>query len=155
EITWPRESCKLLAASVADVQSWRDFMVSCDAAPKTLNRRVSSLSSFYKYLGAAAADMRLPIVVPNPAHAQFVARKATDPVEEPKALTLTLARRLMAMPDSGSLLDCRDRAIIRFFLYTGARLATGCRLRVEDFHHDPGGEHTIRVQEKGNRRRTI
>jgi hypothetical protein len=38
-----------------------------------MNRRISSLSSFYRYLAGAAAEMRLPITVPNPAHAQFVA----------------------------------------------------------------------------------
>jgi hypothetical protein len=29
--------------------------------PKTLNRRISSLSSFYKYLAGAAAELRLPM----------------------------------------------------------------------------------------------
>jgi hypothetical protein len=31
------------------------------AAPKTINRRISSLSSFYKYLAGAAAELRLPL----------------------------------------------------------------------------------------------
>jgi integrase len=39
-------------------------------------------------------------------------------------------------------------------LYTGARIAAGCRLRVEDVHHDPDGA-TVRINEKGARRRTI
>jgi hypothetical protein len=36
------------------------------AAPKTINRRISSLSSLYKFLAGAAAELRLPITVPNP-----------------------------------------------------------------------------------------
>ena len=36
-------------------------MESRNLAPKTVNRRVCSLSSFYKYLGGAAGEMRLPI----------------------------------------------------------------------------------------------
>ena len=52
---------------------------------QTLNRRISSLSSFYKYLAAAAAELRLPITVPNPAHAQFISRESTDPREETRA----------------------------------------------------------------------
>jgi len=51
------------------VLAFREQLVEKNAAPKTINRRISSLSSFYKYLAAAAAEMRLPITVPNPAHA--------------------------------------------------------------------------------------
>src|SRR3984885_7269548 len=40
----------------------------------------------------------------------------------------------------------------RYYLYTGVRLATACRLRVKDFHLD--GEHAT-INEKGNKHRTI
>jgi len=53
-----------------------------------------------------------------------------------------------------SVLEYRDRAILKFYLYTGARLSAGCRLKVSDFHHD-GDEATIRLTEKGDHRRTI
>jgi site-specific recombinase XerD len=99
-----------------------------------LNRRISSLSSFYKFLGAAAAELRLPITVPNPAHAQFISREASDAVDETRALSETRARQLMGLPSGDSLLDFRDRAILKFYLYTGARIATGCDLNVSDFH---------------------
>jgi site-specific recombinase XerD len=98
-------------------------------APKTLNRRISSLSSFYKYLAGAAAELRLPINVPNPAHAQFIARESSDPLEG-------------------------TRAILKTYLYTGIRLATACRLRVKDFHLD-GEQATLTINEKGNKHRTI
>ena len=80
-LTWPQEAFRLLLASVADVQRWRDTMMAATKAPKTLNRRISSLSSFYKYLAGAAAELRLPVNVPNPAHAQFIARESSDPLE--------------------------------------------------------------------------
>jgi hypothetical protein len=38
---WPREAARLLLASVADVQRWRDAMLAAAKAPKTLNRRIS------------------------------------------------------------------------------------------------------------------
>jgi integrase/recombinase XerC len=159
-ITWPENSWELLRATVKDVQAWRDELIADGRAPKTLNRRVSSLSGFSKYLGAAAADLRLPIVVPNPAHAQFIARESTDPVDETRALTVARARQLMAMPGGAGeaedqLLAARDRAIVAFYLYSGARLATGCRIKIEDFHHEGDQEATIRINEKGKRRRTI
>ena len=97
-IRWPEGAEQLLRASVADVQYWRDAMREQSKAPKTLNRRISSLSSFYKYLAGAAAEFRLPSNVPNPAHAQFIARKSSDPLEGTRALTATYARQLMARP---------------------------------------------------------
>ena len=60
----------------------------------------------------------------------------------------------MAMPSGNSLLDYRDRAILKFYLYSGVRLATACRVKISDFHQD-GDEATIRLHEKGGHRRTI
>src|SRR5437868_11094291 len=65
QIEWPRDAIELLRISVKDVVAFRDELLEKNAAPKTLNRRISSLSSFYKYLAAAAAELRLPITVPN------------------------------------------------------------------------------------------
>jgi hypothetical protein len=90
-LIWPQGAFRLLLASVADVQRWRDAMMTGTKAPKTLNRRISSLSSFYKYLAGAAAELRLPVNVPNPAHAQFIARESSDPLEGTRALTATRA----------------------------------------------------------------
>jgi integrase/recombinase XerC len=154
EIEWPAQAWRILTASIKDVQAFRDLLIAKNAAPKTLNRRISSVSSFYKYLAAAAAEIRLPITVPNPAHAQFIARESTDPREETKALSATRARQLMGMPAGDTVLDYRNRAILKFFLYSGARLSTACRLKVSDFHQD-GDEATIRLHEKGDKRRTI
>lgn len=154
QIEWPDRAWQILKASIKDVQAFRDQLITKNAAPKTVNRRISSVSSFYKYLGAAAAEMRLPITVPNPAHAQFIARESTDPREETKPLSATRARQLMGMPAGDTVLDFRDRAILTFFLYSAARPSTACRLNVADFHQD-GDEATIRLHEKGDKRRTI
>jgi len=153
-LAWPVQSLELLRASIRDVRAFRDQMRSAGAAPKTINRRISSVSSFYKYLAAAAAELRLPITVPNPAHAQFISRESPDAREERRALSATRARQLMSLPAGESLVVLRDRAILKFYLYTGARLATGCRLRVTDFHQE-GDETTLRLHEKGDKRRTI
>ncbi len=153
-LRWPEDSWKLLQASVADVLGWRDEMEELGRAPKTLNRRISSLSSFYKYLAAAAAELRLPITVPNPAHAQFIARTGSDALRETRALTATRARQLMGLPKGDDVLAARDRAILKVFLYTGIRIGTACRLNVGDFHED-GEEATLKLNEKGNRHRTI
>jgi site-specific recombinase XerD len=151
---WPERSWQLLHATIGDVLAWREYMTELGMAPKTLNRRISSLSSFFKYVAGAAAELRLPITVPNPAHAQFIARTGNDPLRETKALTATRARQLMGLPVGNDVLAARDRAIIKIFLYTGIRIGTCCRLNVSDFHQD-GEEATLRVHEKGSRYRTI
>lgn len=84
-----RRCASLLAVSITHVYGFRDKMLAAGAAPKNLNRRISSLSSVYKYLHGAAGELRLPITVPNPAHAQFIARNTPDSREETKALSLT------------------------------------------------------------------
>lgn len=78
-IRWPEDSTRLFTTSVVEVQDFRDRMIRDGKAPKTVNRRIASLSSFYKYLQAVASEFRLPITVPNPAHAQFIPRGSSDP----------------------------------------------------------------------------
>jgi integrase/recombinase XerC len=153
-IRWPEESARLLTVSIKDVQAFRDAINERDGAPKTINRRISSLSSFYKYLAGAAAELRLPITVPNPAHAQFISRESADARDETRALSVIRARQLMSLPSGESVLEYRDRAILKLFIYSGIRLGTGCRVKVEDFHLEDGNV-TIRLHEKGDKRRTI
>lgn len=149
EMPQPDESWRLLQATVPHVQAWRDFMHDeRGLAPNTLNRRVSSLSGFYRFLREAAAEMRLPITVPNPAHSQFIGREVQAPVTPTEALSATRARQLMALPEGEDVLAYRDRAILKFYLYTGVRIGTGCRLHVADFIDDEE-DPKVRIQEKG------
>jgi site-specific recombinase XerC len=117
-IPWPAESWRMFSVWVADVQRFREGMIEHQMAPKTLNRFISSLSSFCKYLAGYAADFRLPILVPNPAEAQFIVRAKSDPVDETRALSATRARQLVGMPAGDSVIDFRDRAILKFSFTT-------------------------------------
>lgn len=58
----------------------------------------------------------------------------------------------MGMPAGDTVLDFHDRAILKFFLYSAARVSTACRVKISDFHQD-GDEATIRLHEKGDKRR--
>ena len=150
-IRWPEECWRLLAASVADVRAWREHMdVSLDQAPKTLNHRISALSGFFEFAREAAAAGKLPILVHNPAHKDFIKRPSTDPVDETPALSARNARKLMELPNGDDqVLALRDRAILKFYLFTGARIRTGCLLDVSDFHFDEE-DPKVRIQEKGH-----
>ena len=154
QIAWPANSMQLFATTVADIQAWRNELIAEGKAPKTINRRISSVSSLFKYMQGAAAELRLPIIVPNPAHCQFIARSSTDPVNETKSLSATRARQLMGMPQGEDLVAYRDRAILKWYIYSGVRLGTACRLNVGDVHVD-GEEATVKIKEKGDKHRTI
>lgn len=153
-IQWPEESTRAFDVTVADVQAWFDEMVEEGKAAKTINRRISCISSFYKFLGAMAAELRLPITVPNPAHAQFIRRLPSDPVKETPNLSATRARQLCGLPSGETIVDYRDRAILKYFLYSGSRLGTACDLMLSDFNNDQDCS-TIRLKEKGGKTRTI
>jgi hypothetical protein len=107
---WPDDAVNVLRASLLDVQAFKADIGKHGGAGKTINRRISSLSSFYKFLSGAAAELRLPITVPNPAHAQFISRESADPVEETRALSAVRARQLLAMPaDEGFVAKFQGR----------------------------------------------
>jgi len=154
EIAWPREATRTFDVTVADIQAWFKFMRNEGKAPKTVNRRISSVSSFYRFIAAIAAELRLPITVPNPAHAQFIRRLPSDPIKETPSLSATRARQLVGLPSDETVTGYRDRAILKLFLYSGARLGTACDLLLSDFDSDQDCA-TIRLKEKGAKTRTI
>ena len=160
DIPWPQladdgklvgqdDSWRLLQVTVQQVQSWRDYSdEERNLAPLTLNRRLSSLSGFYRYIREAAAHLRLPITVPNPAHSQFIGRESQDPVNPTEAISATRVRQLFALPDGEDVTAYRDRAILKFYIYSGARIRTGCLLHVADFLYDEE-DPKMKLQEKG------
>src|SRR5215467_5500452 len=71
-LRWPEDAAGLFAVTVGQVHAYRDWLLARGDAPKTINRRLSSLSGFFKFLREVAAEMRLPIQVANPAEKDFV-----------------------------------------------------------------------------------
>jgi hypothetical protein len=51
---WPEDATEMLRASIFYVQAFKASMAKYGGAPKTINRRISSLSSFCKFLAGAA-----------------------------------------------------------------------------------------------------
>lgn len=57
----------------------------------------------------------------------------------------------MGLPMGDDVVSYRDRAILAFFLFTGTRIGTGCRLLVSEIHFDPD-DPSIKIEEKGRGR---
>jgi hypothetical protein len=55
-------------------------------------------------LALSAAEWRLPVVVPNPAHSQFIARESSDPREGTLSVPAARARQLLNLPTGDSML---------------------------------------------------
>jgi hypothetical protein len=55
-------------------------------------------------LALSAAELRLPVVVPNPAHSQFIARESSDPREGTLSVPAARARQLLNLPTGDSML---------------------------------------------------
>lgn len=147
----PGAAQELCRVTVQDVQRYRDYLVELDASPKTINGRLSALSSFYLFMREVAAEYRLPLNLPNPAHREWVPR-AQDTAKKPtKALSLTQVRELLVLPQNSggmTVLDYRDRAILSFLVAMGPRISTLCWALVEDFEEDEeqGPQMTLRLK---------
>lgn len=59
---------------------------------------------------------------------------------------------MMGLPEGNAPVVCHDRAILKSYIYSGARLVINCHLQVSDFHRYERGA-TIRLIGKDHRRR--
>jgi integrase len=152
EIRWPEDATTLFQTSVRDVYAWRDRSIADEAAPRSstgASPRVPASLNTSKPPPDCGCRSRC-----RTHRTQYLGHDAADPREETRVLSATRARQLMGLPSDVTVYDHRARAIVKFYIYSGARLAAGCRLRVEDFQKDQDGA-TIGIAERGVRRRTI
>jgi hypothetical protein len=78
--------------------------------PKTLNHCISAPSGFFEFAREAAAAAKLPVLLHNPAHKDFIRRPTAEP-------TARQAGKLMELPNGeGRVLGLRDRAILKLYL---------------------------------------
>lgn len=154
ELDWEKRPWEALKVTVLDVRRFRDHMVELERAPKTIHGRLACLSSFYRYLGAAASEMRLPVVVPNPAAAKLVGWGESDAVQPTPSISVARMRKLLAATAGDTVVEKRDRAIVYVFAFTGCRISELCKLNVGDvvIDEDDAG---IRFTRKGGKRTTV
>jgi integrase/recombinase XerC len=111
-------------------------------SPKSLQRRLSAVRSFYQWL------LKHGRVAANPA-AGVRAPKA--PRKLPQVLDADEAKALVEVPTDVPL-GMRDRAMLELFYSSGLRLSELCALRWRDLHLDEG---LVSVTGKGNKQRIV
>ncbi len=110
---------------------------------KSIQRTLSAIRSFYKYLnreGLATHNPALGIQAPN------------SPRRLPQTLDVDQIDQLLALPDDGDPLTCRDRAMMELIYSSGLRLSELVSLNLQDLDlHDA----SMRVTGKGRKDRML
>ncbi len=126
------------------IRSWIVEMMQHDANPRSINRRLSCLKSYFKFLQKRGLVMGNPMAkVVSPKTAKRLPESVTE-----RKLDLLFTQK--EWKDTFS--DQRNRAILETFYGTGMRLSelTGLKMSSVDF-----GSSRIKVLGKGNKERLI
>jgi len=127
------------------VITWERLMRETErAAPSTIRRRLSALSSLFKHLVRHGHAAKNPVTeIERPA------------INRDEGTTLAFskqdARKLLDLPDAETVDGLRDRAILSVGLQVGLRRAEIAALTVGDLHQNRGYD-SLRVIRKGGRR---
>jgi integrase/recombinase XerC len=144
--------------SALDAQHVRSFAARSHAAglsPRSIQRRLSALRSFYEFLLREGAGARrsggaggAARVLANPARG---VRAPKAPRRLPQTLDADQMARLLAMPAGGGL-TARDRAIMELLYSSGLRLAELVGLEVTSIDLK---DRTVQVLGKGRKARIV
>jgi integrase/recombinase XerD len=112
------------------VMAWRNQLETRGLSPATVARKLSALSSLFRYLS------KRNVVPDNPVD---IERPLTSRAEgETPILSDAQARKLLEAPPAATLKGARDRAVLATFLYHGLRCAELRDLRVKDIQSRKG-----------------
>ena len=132
----------------AHVIAWRKMLEERGLGPATRCRKLSAVSSLFRYLCNVNAVHENPV--------SGVKRPGMENANEGRtpALSDAQARRLLSAPEGGSLQARRDRALLAVLLYHGLRRDEVARLTVGSLHEHRGVPH-LRVLGKGSKTRPV
>ena len=127
-----------------DVRDYRDQAQKEGRSPATINRRLSTLSQFFKIAMERGYMEKDPT-----AHVKQLSKQPLAP----KGLTKSEARKLLKEVDvRGNL---RDRLVIGLMLHGGCRVSDVVGLHVHDVHISERKGHIVIRKGKGNKHRTV
>ena len=148
-LSWLAErDTEALAAGRVHVDLWAATWLDAGAAASSVRRRLSALSSFYRYCAAHNLIGRIPT--------QGVARQAVDPdYTATVGLDRDQARALVAAADADTGAQAlRTAAVVRLLLHNALRVDEACAADIADLGED-SGHRVLRVVRKGARKAKI
>ena len=126
------------------IRSWVVYLMQKGVNPKSINRKLSTLRSFYKYL------LRNGVIRQNPMQGLQGPKTAKrNPAFVPETAMEQLLDKLV-FPDGFE--GIRDRALLETFYFTGIRRAELMGIRHQDIYFSM---HTLKVIGKRNKERLI
>ncbi len=137
-------SVSLLHAGSQQIRNWLSGLMGARLSAKSINRKISSLNSFYHYLEAEGKIEANPMAKVSPPK---IPRKLPAYVSQTSMQTL-----IDEFDFSHDFKGIRDKLILEMFYCTGIRLAELTGLRHGDIELSRA---TIRVTGKGNRERIV
>jgi integrase/recombinase XerC len=129
------------AVHSADVRQWVSQLHRQGLNGSSLQRALSALRSFYKYLNRHGDDHNPALGIQAPKSAKRL----------PKTLDADSMQQLLAI-DGDDWLDCRDRAILELFYSSGLRLSELVDLNLTDIDLRDG---LVTVTGKGRKTRSL
>jgi integrase/recombinase XerD len=137
-----------LAAGRVHVDLWAATQLDGGAAASSVRRRLSALSSFYRYCAAHDLIARVPT--------DGVARQVVDPdYTATVGLDRDQARALVAAADADTgPQPLRTAAVVRLLLHNALRVDEACAADIADLGED-SGHRVLRVVRKGGRKAKI
>ena len=124
-----------------------DFARRLDGSPRSIQRRLSAVRSFHRFLvedGAVTSDPTAQLSGP------------VQPDRLPKALSVSQVQNLLESVSGDDTMSLRDRALLEVLYATGARVSEVTGLAVDDvFGSDGRPAELLRVLGKGNKERLV
>ena len=119
------------------------YLKQAQYSAKTLNRHLSALRGFYKWM------QREKLIATDPALALSNPRA---PRNLPQTMTDSDVNRLLESCDTSTAVGLRDRAFLEFLYATGARISEVATLKLEQIDLQNG---TVRLFGKGSKERIV
>jgi integrase/recombinase XerD len=131
----------------AHVIAWRDSLIDRGASERTINARISAISSLFKHLCEKQITKRNPTIgVRRP-------KVETKEVKTP-LITPNQVRQMLNATNPETLKGLRDSAILHILFYTGCRISEVGKLKVKDYYED-GGYFVLHFTIKGGKKNKI
>ena len=138
-----REGVEVAKVDHRNLRLYLAYLKQAQYSAKTLNRHLSSLRGFYKWM------QREKLIATDPALALSNPRA---PRNLPHTMTDSDVNRLLESCDSSTAVGLRDRAFLEFLYATGARISEVATLKLEQIDLQNG---TVRLFGKGSKERIV
>lgn len=138
-----REGVEVTKVDHRNLRLYLAYLKQAQYSAKTLNRHLSTLRGFYKWM------QREKLIATDPALALSNPRA---PRNLPHTMTDSDVNRLLESCDTSTAVGLRDRAFLEFLYATGARISEVATLKLEQIDLQNG---TVRLFGKGSKERIV